>query len=72
MCHVSACPHLREGPASPQEVCLGFQGKSSIYQAAFSDMGDFESAFLFTCIWVDFFFFSSSFLMVFSEGSKWH
>lgn len=56
MCHVSACPHLREGPSSPQEVCLGFQGKSSIYKAAFSDMGDFESVFLFTCIWVDFFF----------------
>lgn len=55
----------------PPEVCLCFQA-SPPSRKALSDTGDFENAFLSARIWVDFFFFPSSFLMVFSKGSKWH
>uniref|UniRef100_A0A8C0S3E3 WW domain-containing oxidoreductase n=1 Tax=Canis lupus familiaris TaxID=9615 RepID=A0A8C0S3E3_CANLF len=45
----------RDQPA-PRKCALAFRGTSSICRA-FSGMGDFENAFLFTCIWVDIFFF---------------
>lgn len=45
----------RDQPA-PRKCALAFRGTFSICRA-FSGMGDFENAFLFTCIWVDIFFF---------------
>lgn len=59
-----------------REVCLRFHEKSPVcirigwHGRIFFFF--FFKCFLFAGIWVEFFFFFDSFLMVFSEGSKWH